>query len=74
MNDCYLVAGSFTGFLIRTYGWDQYRQFYRLRKQQFLTNFKKCFEVSLEEAGLRWRHEMMATQPNAGTVIDLSTE
>jgi hypothetical protein len=27
-NECYMLAGTFTGFLIRHYGWDLYRSFY----------------------------------------------
>jgi hypothetical protein len=58
---CYLLAGSFTGFLIRHYGWESYRRFYCLANEHaFRATFRKCFDMSLQTAEYRWRHEAVA--------------
>jgi hypothetical protein len=57
---CYLLAGSFTGFLVRRFGWKAYRRYYR---GAHLLNYKrffiKCFGVSLVQAEWQWRDELM---------------
>jgi hypothetical protein len=55
-HSCYLLAGSFTGFLIGHYGWERYLQFYcRAKGIGFHATFNKCFGVSLESAESDWR-------------------
>lgn len=57
---CYLLAGSFTGFLIRRFGWDRYRQLYsRCSTLHFQATFQKCMGLSLEKAEWQWRNEVM---------------
>jgi hypothetical protein len=58
-HDSYLLAGSFTGFLIRRYGWDAFRRFFRrCNALNFRGYFRKCFGVSLEKAEWQWRTEL----------------
>jgi hypothetical protein len=53
---CYVLAGSFTGFLIRRSGWQQYRKLFRLADEsRFRATFKKCLGVTLEQAEGAWR-------------------
>lgn len=57
---CYLLAGSFTGFLIRQYGWERYRRFYRRARAIGLpSTFRKCFGISMEAAESHWRNETL---------------
>lgn len=57
---CYVLAGSFTGFLIRRYGWQQYRKLFRLCDgSRFLTKFEKCFGATFEKAEWQWRNEIL---------------
>jgi hypothetical protein len=56
---CYALAESFTGFLIRRYGWDRYRQLYRsCNGRRFRAKFTRCFGVSLEKAEWQWHSEL----------------
>jgi hypothetical protein len=52
----YLLAGSFTGFLIGRFGWDAYERFYREQAgaRQFDARFKKHFGMTLEQAEALW--------------------
>jgi hypothetical protein len=55
---CYVLAGSFSGFLIRCYGWERYRKLFRLCDgSRFRAQFEKCFGVALETAEWHWRNE-----------------
>jgi hypothetical protein len=58
----YILAGSFTGFLIRRFGWDAYQRFYcRLAgKRRFDGSFHKHFSMTLEQAEELWREELLA--------------
>jgi hypothetical protein len=48
---CYILAGSFTGFLIRRFGWDRYRTLYRKAGPvRFAATFKRVCGLTLEEA------------------------
>jgi hypothetical protein len=59
-RSCYILAGSFTGFLIRRYGWDRYRKLYRgCDGFRFAARFQKCFGISLAKADWQWRNEVM---------------
>ena len=59
-HSCYLLAGSFTGFLIRRYGWNAYCSFYRNCDSVFLLlQFKQRFGVSLEQAEQEWRRALI---------------
>jgi hypothetical protein len=60
-QNCYVLAGSFTGFLIRRYGWESYRKFYRrCNGHRFLSKFRLCFGMTLEHAENLWRSELSA--------------
>lgn len=56
---CYRLAGSFSGFLIRRYGWKKYRQCYRTAGIGYLRRkFKRAFGVSLDEAEMKWQRAL----------------
>ncbi len=60
---CYALAGRFTGFLIRRYGWERYRRFYRrCYGPRFRAQFTRCFGVSLEKAEWQWRNELLVME------------
>jgi hypothetical protein len=60
-HNCYVLSGSFTGFLIRRHGWDRYLQFYRKTEPtRFESRFRKFFGFSLMEAQRRWLDEILA--------------
>ena len=64
---CYILAGSFTGFLIRRHGWKQYRHFYWLcDSERFHAQFQMCFGVGLEEAERMWREEILPGEGRKG--------
>jgi hypothetical protein len=52
----YLLAGSFTDFLIKQHGWPTYRRFYRKCDSLFMKSyFKRHFKMSLLDAEKQWR-------------------
>jgi hypothetical protein len=58
---CYVLAGSFTGFLVRRFGWDSYRRFFRRANGwRFPSAFRRSFGVSLSEAEVQWKQELLA--------------
>ena len=60
---CYMLAGSFTAFLIRRHGWERYRSlFRRCNGFGFRSKFRKSFGVSLEKAEWQWRTELAVMQ------------
>jgi hypothetical protein len=60
-NSCYSLAGCFTGFLIRHYGWNRYRQFYTSAGAADIQEiFQEHFGLSLEAAEDWWRQETIA--------------
>jgi len=62
MHACYGLAGAFTGFLIRRFGWDHYRRFYRkVDRWTFRSYFRKHFGMSFEDAWRRCYEESAAT-------------
>jgi hypothetical protein len=57
----YALAGRFTGFLIRRFGWDHYRRFYRKADRwTFRSLFKRQFGMSFEAAWRRCDEESEA--------------
>lgn len=61
-NRNYLVAGSFTRYLIRRFGWATYARFYQQVAPSFFHwQFKRCFGMKLSEAERRWRNELLIT-------------
>lgn len=57
----YALAGGFTDFLIRRFGWDQYRQFYtKADRWRFRSVFQRQFGMSFEAAWQRWHDECVA--------------
>jgi hypothetical protein len=53
---CYMIAGSFTGFLVEEFGWETYRMLYRrCGPRRFEQAFEQTLGVSLDEAESRWR-------------------
>jgi hypothetical protein len=62
-NACYVLAGSFTGFLIRRHGWERFRNLYRkCDGKRFPVKFKKCYGVTLEKAEWQWRNEIIVME------------
>jgi hypothetical protein len=60
-NACYVLAGSFTGFVVRHFGWDRYRTLYRRAGLVgFAATFHKVLGLSLAEAERLWRDEVLA--------------
>jgi hypothetical protein len=60
---CYVLAGSFTGFLIRRFGWHRYRALYRRAGPVgFAATFRKVLGMSLAEAEGQWRDEVLAAE------------
>src|SRR5262249_20591633 len=61
---CYMLAGSFTGFLLRRYGLAAYRQLYRRAGGRgFGRVFARCVGESLDAAERQWRHEVRIGGP-----------
>jgi hypothetical protein len=63
---CYLLAGSFTGFLIRRFGWRAYRRFYRAVAGWggfYRWVFRRQFGLTLEQAEWQWRNELLVPEP-----------
>jgi tetratricopeptide (TPR) repeat protein len=59
----YIAAGSFTGFLIRTFGWETYAQFFRqANENNYETHFEKAFGMGMLVAERRWRFELLQTR------------
>jgi hypothetical protein len=57
----YALAGGFTGFLIRRFGWDCYRRFYsKADRWTFRSLFKTQFGMSFEAAWRRCHDESVA--------------
>jgi hypothetical protein len=57
---CYVLAGSFTGFLIRRWGWEMYGTYYRkANRRNYHQLFVKCFGITLVQAEWQWRDELM---------------
>jgi hypothetical protein len=64
-RDCYPLAGSFCGFLIRHYGLEQFRKFYRrCNGYRFQDKFKNCYGMTIEMAESRWRDELLQSTVN----------
>jgi hypothetical protein len=59
MEASYTLAGSFTAFLVRRFGWETYGRLYRrCDGRLFAAKFKECFGLSLEDAHWEWRLEL----------------
>jgi hypothetical protein len=58
----YILAGSFTGFLIRRFGWDAYKRFYCqvVDRRRCDAQLPKHFGMTLEQAEEQWREELLA--------------
>jgi len=53
---CYMLAGSFTGFLIEEFGWEAYRKLYRKCRPHLVEwAFQRELGISFAEAEARWR-------------------
>lgn len=56
----YTLAGSFTGFLIRQFGWDSYGSFFQQSNDRnFRTIFQQAFGLTLVTAERQWRQELL---------------
>jgi hypothetical protein len=61
IHSSYVLAGGFTGFLIRRFGWDHYRHFYsKVHRPTFRSLFQRQFGMSFEEAWGRCHDESVA--------------
>ncbi len=58
----YSLAGSFTGFLLRRYGWERYRRLYRCGACAE-RRFAKVMGVTFADAERQWRDELIAMEP-----------
>jgi tetratricopeptide (TPR) repeat protein len=57
----YAIAGSFTGFVIRRFGLEAYRRWFRKAKRwNFESAFKKAFGLTLTSAERQWRRDLLA--------------
>ncbi|MFO0845377.1 MAG: hypothetical protein U0797_23840 [Gemmataceae bacterium] len=67
-HQCYVLAGSFTGFLIGRFGWEAYRKFYKGQQgnKRFDARFQKRFGLSLEEAERLWREDLRKRYESPG--------
>jgi hypothetical protein len=55
----YSVAGSFTGYLLRRFGFDRYAEFFRIARSKTLeTSFARTFGLRLSEAERQWRDNL----------------
>jgi hypothetical protein len=55
---CYIIAGSFSGFLIDEFGWDVYRRLYRSCRPHLVEwAFRRSLGIAFEEAESRWRKQ-----------------
>jgi hypothetical protein len=60
---CYLLAGSFTGFLIRRFGLQRYGALFRqCTAYRFGRKFEKCFGMTLEQAERSWRQALLGAE------------
>ena len=58
---CYTLAASFTGFLIRTYGWERYKKLYRHSYGiGFRLSFKQLIGVRFDTVEAQWREEIIS--------------
>lgn len=58
-NRRYAIAGSFTSFLIRRHGWDQYRRLYRkCNGRKFRPKIEKCYGSTMEQLEKDWRCDL----------------
>ncbi len=56
----YMAAGSFTGFLIRTFGWEAYEKFFRrANESNYERVFLKDFGLGIFAAERRWRFQLL---------------
>jgi hypothetical protein len=57
----YMLAGSFTGYLVRRFGWDHYLRFYRAAAEDNLeVVFRRTFREPLSEVERQWRADLFA--------------
>ncbi len=54
-HSCYVLAGSFTGYLVQHYGWHTYGRFFRAARRTGLSSsFKEHYGQTLEAAERQW--------------------
>jgi hypothetical protein len=54
----YQMAASFTAFLIRRFGWETYRKFFRRADGSFKKRFRKAYGIGLDQADSQWRKSL----------------
>jgi hypothetical protein len=60
-DSCYVLAGSFAGFLIRRFGFYTFRAFYRkTHALKFQRYFRNVFGITFEDAEREWRAQLQA--------------
>ena len=77
----YLEAAGFINYLIKTYGWPQFRAFYSdvtaddagTLAQAVDANLQKHFGITLEEAETNWLAYLQALPEDRMVVVDLQT-
>jgi len=66
----YRLAGSFTAFLIRRYGWKKFRKCYRTANPYFFrNNFRKALGLTFEEAERKWRNALVTEESPSMKVL-----
>lgn len=56
----YALAGSFTGYLVRRYGWKPYEDLYRkVTRRNLAEHFERCFGRPLQGAERDWRDDLL---------------
>jgi hypothetical protein len=63
-HPCYVLAGSFSSFLIQQFGWHSYLRFFRAAGPiRFRSMFRQHFGMTLEDAERRWRDYLEVAAP-----------
>jgi hypothetical protein len=61
---CYVLSGSFTGYLLRHFGWSRYQRWYRVAtSNSIVRDFERTFGLTLDQAEKKWRVELQCFAP-----------
>lgn len=59
----YILAGSFTGFLVNNVGWERYYRFYALTStRRWMQDIQKAFGRGVAELEWEWRHSLASRE------------
>ncbi len=73
-RDAYTLAGSFTGFLVRRFGWDAFMGFFaQANARNFEAAFERTFGMTFFAAEREWRKELLSRrtefEPNLSALV-----